>query len=131
MLSYFLAVGAAWLAASVISSIGHIGVLGTTYKSMQDKLLEEETGKRRMPFYFLGRLVFAFIFVYLLQVVAPVDSTWLTGLRYGALVGLIIYMPRAFDEFASFPYPFKMIIAGALIGVNEASAAGVVAVLIL
>ena len=131
MLNYFLAVGAAWLAAGLIAFVGHDVILRDTYKSMQDVMLDAKTAKRRLPLYFLARLAFALVLVYLLRLLAPVEASWQTGLQVGALAGLLIYLPMAFDQLAGFRYPRRLVFGGTLIGLAQCTAAGVAAALVL
>ncbi len=130
MASYLLATGAAWLAASVVAFIGHKMILEGIYKTIPGPLLDETTTKRRAPLHFLARLAFAFVLVYLLRLLAPVQTSWQTGLLLGALAGLLAYVPLAFEQFARHSYPGKMIITSALIGILQSAAAGVAAAVI-
>jgi len=131
MADYLLAVVAVWITASVIAMVGHAVILRNTYESVRDMLLDEQTGKRRFPLYFIGRLAFAFVLVYLLRQVAPVEASLLVGLELGVLVGVITNLPLALDQFASFPYPPAMILGGAAVGLVQCAAAGVVAALLV
>lgn len=130
MASYFLATGAAWAAAVLVAFIGHEMLLGETFKSMPSSRLDEKTARRRRPLYFLGCLAFALVLVYLLRLIAPVAVSWKTGLQVGALAGLLVYLPSAFEQFARYSFPSKMIIAGALIGMIQSAVAGAVAALV-
>ncbi|MGH7452353.1 MAG: hypothetical protein ACRENG_13485 [bacterium] len=130
MNDYLLATGAIWLARSVISSIGHIVVLGSVYKSMSG-LLDEQTGKRRLPLYYIGSLAFALIFAYLLRMAWPADVPLTNGVLFGLLAGLAIYIPSLLNQFATFPYPAKMVVGGAIIGILQTTVAGLIGGLIL
>lgn len=130
MVNYLLATGAIWITISVISSIGHIAVLGNVYKNIPG-LLDERTGKRRMPLYYIGALAFAFIFAYLLRLAWPVEVPLTSGGVFGFLVGLAIYLPQTLNQFATFPYPAKMVLGGAAIGVLQTTAAGLIGASIL
>ena len=130
MVNYLLATGAIWITISVISSVGHITVLGNVYKNMPG-LLDERTGKRRLPLYYIGALAFALIFAYLLRLTWPVEVPLTSGGVFGFLVGLAIYLPQTLNQFATFPYPAKMVLGGATIGVLQTTAAGLIGALIL
>lgn len=125
MNNYLLAAGAIWLAVAAISSIGHILVLGGVYKNMSG-LLDERTGKRRLPLYYIGSLAFALIFAYLLRLAWPADVPLTSGTIFGLLAGLAIYVPSMLNQFATFPYPAKMVVGGAVIGIVQTTAAGLV-----
>lgn len=130
MVSYLLATGAAWLAASVVAFLGHAMILNGIYKAISPPLLDEKTVKRRTPLYYLARLAFAFVLVYLLRLLAPVEANWQTGLQLGALAGLLTYLPLAFEQFAHPAFPAKIIITSTLIGIVQATAAGIAAALV-
>lgn len=130
MSSYFLATGAIWLAVSVISSIGHLVVLGSVYKNMPG-LLDEQTGKRRLPLYYIGSLAFALVFAYLLRMAWPADVPLTNGAIFGLMAGLAIYVPSALNQFATFPYPATMVIGGAIIGIVQTTVAGLIGGMVL
>jgi hypothetical protein len=130
MVNYLLATGAIWITISVISSIGHIAVLGNVYKNMPG-LLDERTGKRRLSLYYIGGLAFALIFAYLLRLTWPVEVPLTSGGIFGFLVGLAIYLPQTLNQFAAFPYPAKMVLGSAVIGVLQTTAAGLIGAIIL
>jgi hypothetical protein len=130
MSSYLLAAGAIWLAVSVISSIGHLVVLGSIYKNMSG-LLDGQTGKRRLPLYYIGSLAFALIFTYLLRMAWPADVPLTNGAIFGLVTGLAIYIPQILNQFATFPYPAKMVVGGAVIGILQTTVAGLIGGLIL
>jgi len=130
MSSYLLAAGAIALAVAVVSSIGHIVVLGSVYKNMSG-LLDEQTGKRRLPLYYIGSLAFALTFAYLLRMAWPADVPLTNGVIFGLLAGLAIYVPSALNQFAAFPYPTKMVIGGAMIGIVQTTVAGLIGGLVL
>jgi hypothetical protein len=130
MSNYLLATGAIWLAVAVVSSIGHIIVLGSVYKNMSG-LLDEQTGKRRLPLYYIGSLAFALVFAYLLRLAWPADVPLTSGAIFGLLAGLAIYIPGMLNQFATFPYPAKMIVGGAVIGILQTTAAGLVGGVVL
>jgi len=130
MTNYLLASGVIWLAVSVIASIGHMAVLGKTYKNMMG-LLDEQTGKRRLPLYYLANLAFALIFAYLLRMAWPAEISLINGAVFGLLAGLAIYLPQMLNQFATFPYPPAMIVGGAIIGIVQTTLAGFIGGLIL
>jgi len=130
MRAYFLATAAIWIAVALISSVGHIAVLGKIYKNMTG-LLDETTGKRRLPLYYVGALAFALIFAYLLRVAWPAEVSLANGALFGLLTGLAIYLPQMLNQFATFPYPGAMVIGGAIIGVLQTLVAGLIGGLIL
>ena len=130
MNDYLLATGAIWLAISIISSIGHILVLGRVYKNISGRL-DEQTGKRRLPLYYIGSLAFALVFAYLLRLAWPADVPVINGAVFGLMTGLAIYIPGMFNQFASFPYPVTMVIGGAVIGILQTTVAGLIGGLVL
>ncbi len=130
MNNYLLATGAIWLAVAIVSSIGHIVVLGSVYKNMSGRL-DEPTGKRRLPLYYIGSLVFALVFAYLLRMAWPADVPLTSGVIFGLVTGLAIYVPSVLNQFATFPYPAKMVIGGAVIGIVQTTAAGLIGGVIL
>lgn len=130
MTNYLLASGAIWLAVSVIASLGHLAVLGKIYQNMNG-LLDEKISKRRMPLYYIGHLVFALVFVYLLRLAWPADAPLAGGALFGFVAGLAIYLPQMLNQFAAFPYPAAMVIGGAIIGIVQTTAAGLIGGLIL
>ena len=130
MNNYLLATGAIWLAVAVISSIGHIIVLGSAYKNMPG-LLDEQTGKRRLPLYYIGSLAFALVFAYLLRMAWPADVPLTSGVIFGLVTGLAIYVPGALNQFAAFPYPAKMIVGSAVIGIVQTTVAGLIGGVVL
>lgn len=130
MSAFLLAVAAIWVAVAAISSFGHMAVLGKTYKSMTG-LLDETTGKRRSPLYFIGMLAFALIFAYLLRLAWPAEVSLANGGLFGFMTGLVIYLPQMLTQFATFPYPATMVIGGALIGILQTTAAGLIGGLLL
>lgn len=130
MTNYLLAVAVIWIVVAVISSLRHMAVLGKTYKSMTG-LLDETTGKRRLPLYYVGALAFALIFAYLLRLAWPTDVSLANGALFGFMTGLVIYLPQMLTQFATFPYPAAMVIGGALIGILQTTVAGLIGGLIL
>jgi hypothetical protein len=128
--SYLLAAGAIWIAISIIASIGHIAVPGKTYKNMSG-LLDEQTGKRRLPLHYVGSLAFALIFAYLLRMAWPADVPLASGAIFGLMTGLAIYVPSMLNQFAAFPYPATMIVGSAVIGILQTTIAGLIGGLIL
>jgi len=130
MRTYFLATAAIWIAVALISSIGHIAVLGKIYKSMAG-LLDEQTGKRRLPLYYIGGLAFALVFTYLLRMAWPADVPMVNGVIFGLMTGMVIYLPQMLNQFAAFPYPAAMVIGGAIIGILQTTVAGLIGGLIL
>ena len=130
MPAFLLAAVAIWVAVAAISSFGHLAVLGKTYKSMTG-LLDETTGKRRLSLYFIGTLAFALIFAYLLRLAWPAEVSLANGARFGFMTGLVIYLPQILTQFATFPYPATMVIGGALIGILQTTAAGLIGGLLL
>jgi membrane associated rhomboid family serine protease len=130
MATYFLACGAIWIAVSVLASIGHLAVLGKTYKNMVG-LWDEQTGKRRLPLYYIGSLAFALVFAYLLRLAWPADVPLADGAVFGLMTGLAIYFPQMLNQFATFPYPATMVVGGAIIGILQTTAAGLIGGLIL
>lgn len=130
MSSYFLATGAIWLAVSAISSVGHLVVLGSVYKNMSG-LLDEQTGKRRLPLYYISSLAFALVFAYLLRMAWPADVPLTNGAIFGLMAGLAIYIPGMLNKFATFPYPAKVVVGGAVIGIVQTTVAGLIGGLVL
>jgi hypothetical protein len=133
MTDYLLAAAAIWITVSLISSIGHIAVLRKTYKSMAG-LLDERTGKRRLPLYYIGSLAFALIFAYLLRLAWPAEVSFANGALFGLITGLAIYLPQMLNQFVplcGIPYPAAMVIGGALIGILQTTIAGLIGGLIL
>lgn len=135
MNSYLLASGAIWIAISILASIGHIAVLGKMYKNMRG-LLDEQTGKRRLPLYYIGSLAFALVFAYLLRMAWPADVPLISGVVFGLMVGLAIYIPSLLNQFATFPstgvaHPATMVIGGAVIGILQTTVAGLIGGLVL
>lgn len=130
MSAFLLAAAAIWVAVAAISSFGHMAVFGKTYKSMTG-LLDETTGKRRLPLYFIGTLAFALIFAYLLRLAWPAEVSLANGTLFGFMIGLVIYLPQMLTQFATFPYPARMVIGGALIGILQTTAAGLIGGLLL
>jgi hypothetical protein len=130
MNDYLLATGAIWLAISIISSIGHIIVLGGVYKNMSG-LLDEQTGKRRLPLFYIGSLAFALVFAYLLRMAWPADVPPTSGTIFGLVTGLAIYIPGMLNQFAAFPYPANMVVGGAVTGILQTTVAGLIGGMIL
>jgi len=130
MTSYLLAVAAIWIAVALISGIGHLAVLGKIYKNMTG-LLDEQTGKRRLPLYCIGALAFALVFAYLLRMAWPADVPLANGASFGLMTGLVIYLPQMLNQFATFPYPAAMMMGGAIIGIVQTTLAGLIGGLIL
>jgi hypothetical protein len=130
MNDYLLATAAIWIAVSLISSIGHIAVLGKTYKNMPG-LHDEQTGKRRLPLHYIGSLAFALVFAYLLRMAWPAEVSFANGALFGLITGLVIYLPQMLNQFAAFPYPAAMVIGGAIIGILQTTVAGLIGGLIL
>lgn len=130
MTNYLLAAGAMWLAMALITSFGHLVVLGKAYKSLPHRL-DDETGKRRLPLYYVANLAFALVFAYLLRLAWPAEVPLVTGARFGFLAGLAIYLPQMLNQFAAFPYPAAMVIGGALLGILQTTVAGAIGGLIL
>ncbi|MGH7455165.1 MAG: hypothetical protein ACRENG_27670, partial [bacterium] len=125
-----LATVAIWLAVSVISSIGYIVVLGSVSKNMSG-LLDEQTRKRRLPLYYISSLTFALIFAYLLRMAWPADVPLASGAMFGLMTGLAIYVPGMLYQFATFPYPAKKGVGGAIIGILQTTVAGLIGGLVL
>jgi membrane associated rhomboid family serine protease len=130
MTNYLLASGAIWIAVSIISSLGHITVLGKTYQNMNG-WFEAQTGKRRLPLYYIGSLAFALIFAYLIRLAWPADVPVASGAIFGLLAGLALYIPQMLNQFAAFPYPPTLVIGGAIIGILQTTIAGLVGGLLL
>ncbi len=130
MTDYLLATAAIWIAVSLIASVGHIAVLGKTYRNMTG-LLDEQTGKRRLPLYYIGGLAFTLVFAYLLRMAWPADVPVANGALFGLMTGLVIYLPQMLNQFATFPYPAAMVIGGAIIGILQTTVAGLIGGLIL
>jgi len=130
MTSYLLASGMTWIAVSIIAGIGRLAVLSKIFKNMNG-LLDEQTGKHRMPLYFLSSLAFALIFAYLIRMAWPANVPLTSGILFGLLTGLAIYIPQMLNQFAAFPYPATMVIGSAVIGILQTTVAGLIGGLIL
>jgi hypothetical protein len=130
MVEYLLATGAIWVTISIISSLGHVVVLGRVYKNMSG-LLDEQTGRQRLPLYYIGGLAFALVFAYLLRMAWPAEVPLASGVVFGLMVGLAVYLPQALNQVATFPYPAQMVVGGAVIGVVQSALAGLVGAVIL
>jgi hypothetical protein len=76
-------------------------------------------------------LAFALVFAYLLRLAWPADVPLLNGAMFGLMAGLAIYLPQMLNQFATFPYPAAMVIGGALIGILQTTAAGLIGGLLL
>ncbi|MGH7491252.1 MAG: hypothetical protein ACREOO_02530 [bacterium] len=130
MASYLLATSAAWVAAALVAFVGHEIVLSDAYKAFPGWRHDEKTARRRRPLYVLGCLAFALVLVYLLHLVAPVAASWQTGLQLGVLAGLLVHLPRVFEQFARYSFPSKMIMTCALLGIVQSAVSGVAAGLV-
>ncbi len=93
--------------------------------------LDEQTGRRRLPLYYIGSLAFALVFAYLLRLAWPADVPIASGVIFGLMVGLAIYLPQTLTQFATFPYPVTMILGGAILGILQTTVAGLIGALIL
>jgi hypothetical protein len=130
MIAYLLASGAVWTAVSAIAGFSHFTLMAKIHKNL-DGGLDEQTGKRRLPLYFIGHLAFALIFAYVLRLVWPAEVPLTGGLLFGALAGMLIYIPAGLAQFAMFHYPAIMVLGGALIGIFQTTVAGLIGGLIL
>lgn len=131
MTDYFLAAGAAWLAATLVALIADKTALSKSQNAAPGLMLEEKTADRRRALYFLGRLALALVLVYGMRAAAPAAAGWQFGLQSGALAGALIYVPLAFEQFARYALPAPMIIGNALSGMIQCTAAGTAAALVL
>ncbi|MDZ7292744.1 MAG: DUF1761 family protein [candidate division KSB1 bacterium] len=128
--NYLLAVIAIWFAISFLSGIAHNIVLGKIYESIPG-LADEKIRKGRQPLPYLGSLVFALVFAYLLRMAWPAEVPVTSGIVFGLMAGLAIYIPQMLNQFARFPYPATMVIGGAVIGILQTTLAGLIGGLIL
>jgi hypothetical protein len=130
MAEYLLATGAIWIASAAIAGISQNTVMTKIHKTVAGRL-DEQSGKRRLPLHFIGNLAFALLFAYLLRMVWPAEVPLTGGTLFGALLGMAVYIPLLLTQFAMFHYPAAMVIGGALIGILQTAAAGLVGGLIL
>jgi hypothetical protein len=93
--------------------------------------LDEQNRKNRLPLHFIGHLAFALIFAYLLRLIWPAEVPLTSGVVFGALAGMLIYIPSGLTQFAMLHYSAAMVIGSALIGILQTAVAGLVGGLIL
>ena len=130
MAIYLFATAAAWLAASLIALAGQAILPGGRDAFWPGVPREQTSAGRRLPLQLLARLAFALVLVYALHAFAPAKEMWQAGLRFGALAGLLIYLPLAFERLARYALPAKTIVAGTCVGMVESAAAGLAAAMI-
>jgi len=127
MTSYFLATGAAWLVAALITLAGQ-----NFMRRFESATISEaaKSAAPRLPLQLLARLAFALVLVYGLRKLAPVTLPWQAGLEWGALAGLLIYLPWAFDQYPVTSGSATLTLAMLFIGILQSAAAGAVAALV-
>ena len=130
MADYLFASGAMGLSIAIIAGLSHFTIMANLHKAVAGRL-DAQSGKWRLPLFFIGHLAFALIFAYLLRLVWPAEVPLAGGALFGALVGMAIYIPLLFSQFAMFHYPAALVIGGALIGIFQTAVAGLIGGLIL
>ncbi len=124
---FIIAAIAVFIAIVVLNYVVHSVILMATYESLKE--IWRPDMMEKMWIMWITDLVFAFLFTYIFTI-GYEGKGWLEGLRYGILIGLIVPVIGAFNQYAVYPLPFTLAIQWAVYGFIKAIILGIIASLI-
>ena len=122
-----------WLSATVVGFfvitisdflIHHKWLMATYMANPQYWRVPEEM-KARMPFLFLGELISAMLLALIYPKGYQRKSPATEGVRFGLLMGFLVYLPQNMINYFIYPFPTKLFVAWTLGGIAEYTLAGI------
>ena len=81
--------------------------------------------KMRMPFLFLGEFLSAMLLAFIYPIGYQKKSPGSEGIRFGLLLGLLVFLPQNLIAYFIYPFPTKLFVAWTFGGVVEYAFAGI------
>lgn len=118
-----------WVVYQILSYLIHGMWLQGDYAATADlwRPMEEMESKRWIMF--VTSAVFSVIFSYIF-VKGREGKGWMEGVRFGALIGLFVSLPMAYDTYTVMPIPYDLALKWFLSGMVASIVLGVVAALV-
>jgi len=124
--AFWIAVLAGFVVLAACDILIHQVWLGKTYQELSHFWRPEAEMKERMWLIFLSEFALAF----LLSVIFPLGHEKKPpveeGIRFGILMGLLIYLPSILMKHYVYPYPASLLVKWFVAGVAEITLAGTV-----
>ena len=107
----------------VLDFVIHGILLMSTYDSLQNVFRADMADK--MWIMYLTGLIFSFLFVYIFSK-GYEGKGIVEGAKYGLLIGLIVHLVGAYNQYAVYPLPYNLVMKWFVFGTIEVVIAGIV-----
>jgi len=124
---FLLASLAVFVVLQILDFVIHYSLLGSTYEAIQDVFRPDMESK--MWIMYLTGAIFALTFVYIFTK-GYEDKGVVEGVKYGALIGILMYLVGAYNQYVVYPLPYGLILKWFIYGMIELMIAGAVVALI-
>ncbi|MDY6933809.1 MAG: hypothetical protein SVZ03_06255 [Spirochaetota bacterium] len=124
---YILASIAVFFTFQIVDSIFQFLILSSIYETLEHVWRPDMMQK--MWIFLATSFVFSFLFVYIFSKGYEGKGV-AEGVRYGLLIGLLMYIGGMFNQYVVYPIPFSLALQWFVYGLIDTTACGVVAALI-
>ena len=124
---FLLASFGVFVTTQILDFVIHNLILGSTYESIQG-LFRTDMADKMWVMYVTG-IVFSLLFVHIFTK-GYEGKGILEGVKYGLLIGLVVYFVGSFNQFVVYPVPYVLMWKWVIYGTLEMMAAGAVTALI-
>lgn len=118
-----------YVVAQTLTLMIHAGWLAPTYAELADVWRPEAELMSNQWIMLVTSAFFCFFFCYIFAR-GYEDKGWQEGLRYGAIIGLFVGVPAAYDAYAIYPIPYSLALKWFLSGLVLCLILGLVASLV-
>ena len=114
---FWMAVVACYVVGQVLGFLIHQVALADTYKALASVWRPEAEMQAKMWIFFVTSLVAVFLFCFIFTK-GYENKGPMEGARYGALVGLLISVPAAYDAYVIYPITYHLALTWFLTGLG-------------
>ncbi len=114
---FWMALVACYVVGQVLGFLINGVLLADTYKSLAHVWRPEAEMEAKMWIFFVTSFVAIFLFCFIFTK-GYENKGILEGVRYGALVGLMMTVPQAYDDYVVYPIPYSLALSWFLTGIT-------------
>ena len=112
-----------FITLQILDFVIHGLILMSTYDSLQTVFRPDMADK--MWIMYVTGLIFSFLFVYIFTK-GYEGKGIVEGAKYGLLIGLIVHLVGAYNQYAVYPLPYHLVMKWFVFGTIEVVIAGIV-----
>lgn len=124
-----LTAAAVYVGYQILSILIHAVWLAPVYGSLAEVWRPEAEMMSKQWIMFVTSAFFAFFFAYIFAR-GYEGKGWQEGARFGAIIGLFVGVPAAYDAYAIYPIPYSLALKWFLSGFGATVLLGIVAALV-